>query len=180
MLPRSAENINFCVQKFWSFKIRNTASRFRWQKHFHEIKFTDCVHQTKHSVLEFWSYLFPYDNAKEKAALHLSEFSTMIPKTLACSFSLGLRDSCASFQHFQGGEEEGKTSFLKHRKGWQARRRTGGAILHAYLYALQTLSCRFPCASCLKRQLKWSEASCARPGKGIPARILCPDVRHKR
>lgn len=64
------------------------------------MKFTDRVDQTQHSVLEFWSYLFPHDNAKEKAALHLSEFSTMIPKPPARSFSVGLRESCASFQHF--------------------------------------------------------------------------------
>lgn len=154
----SAEIINFCVQKFWSFKtiMTGAASRFRWQKHFHEMKFTDHVDQTK--PLRTWILelsLSIYENAKEKAALYLSEFSIAIPKPLACSFSVGLRNSYASLQHFQAGEEAGKTSFLKHWKRSQSRRQTG-VILCAYLYALQILSCSFPHASCLKRQLKWS------------------------
>lgn len=142
---------------------------------------TDHVDQTKH--LSTWILelsLSVYENAKEQAALYLPEFSIVIPKSPACSFSVCLRDSSVSLQHFQAGEEAGETSFLKHGKRWQARRQTGGVILCAYLYALQILSCSFPHTSCLKKQLKWSQASCAGPGKSIPARVLCPDVRHKR
>lgn len=58
----------------------------------------------------------------------------------------------------------------------------GRSILDAYLYALQILPCSFPPAraSCLKRELKGSEASCASSSEGSPDRAPCPDARHKR
>lgn len=55
-----------------------------------------------------------YENSKEKAALHLSEFSIAIPKPVASGFSVSPRDSCASLQLFQGGEKAFRTAFLKH------------------------------------------------------------------
>lgn len=128
-----------------------------------ESKLTDHIDQSKHLcawILEL--LLSAYKNAEEKAALCLAEFSIAIPKPLACGFSVALRDSSASLQLFQAGEKALNTGFLKHWKGWQARRQTGGVILNAYLYALQIRSCSFPHASVLRDSS--SEVKPAVPG----------------